>query len=109
MAILIVSIRVSTGGSVSIHGCRAWRSIRALNNPCHLFPSASSVVRPVRRGDTVASLRLRTVARPEWRVAELLTRLGLELPTRSRIHEDLATPEAANVVQKITAYRQRLL
>ena len=60
------------------------------------------VVLPVRRGESVATLRLRTVARPERRVAELLTRLGLELPTRSRILEDIPTPEAANVVQKIT-------
>ena len=61
------------------------------------------VLLPVRRGDTVATLRLRTVARPERRVAELLTRLGLELPTRSRILEDFPTPEPPNVVQKIPA------
>jgi len=61
------------------------------------------VVLPVRRGEQVAQLRLRTVARPERRVAELLTRLGLELPTRSRILEDLPAPEPANVVQKIPA------
>ena len=59
------------------------------------------VLLPVRRGDTVATLRLRTVARPERRVAELLTRLGLELPTRSRILEDFPTSEPQNVVQKI--------
>jgi len=58
---------------------------------------------PVRRGDTVATLRLRTVARPERRVAELLARLGLELPTRSRILEDFPAPEPQNVVQKIPA------
>ena len=61
------------------------------------------VLLPVRRGDTVATLRLRTVARPERRVAELLTRLGLELPTRSRILEDLAPEPEPNVVQKTTA------
>lgn len=60
------------------------------------------VVLPVRRGETVAQLRLRTVSRPERRVAELLTRLGLELPTRSRIMADIAAAPEANVVQKIT-------
>jgi hypothetical protein len=59
------------------------------------------VVLPIRRGDTIARLRLRTVARPERRVAELLTRLGLQLPTRSRIIEDIAE-EGQNVVQKTT-------
>lgn len=51
------------------------------------------VVLPVRRGQERTEVRLRVVARPERRVAELLTRLGLELPTRSRVLE--------NVVQKI--------
>ena len=51
------------------------------------------VVLPVRRGEERTDVRLRVVARPERRVAELLTRLGLELPTRSRVLE--------NVVQKI--------
>ena len=65
------------------------------------------VLLPVRRGEEVATLRLRCVARPERRVAELLVRLGLELPTRSRILEDLpaapapsATSAPENVVQK---------
>jgi len=43
------------------------------------------VVIPVKRGDQVAELSVRTVARPERRVAELLQRLGLELPKRNRI------------------------
>lgn len=51
------------------------------------------VVLPVRRGEQTHDLRLRVVARPDRRVAELLTRLGLELPTRNRIVQD--------VVQKI--------
>ncbi len=71
------------------------------------------VLLPVRRGDQVATLRLRGGARPERRVAALLVRLGLELPTRSRILEDpptTAEPHATgtssapsapeNVVQK---------
>jgi hypothetical protein len=48
---------------------------------------------PVRRGEQLAQLRLRCVARPERRVAELLVCLGLDLATRSRIMEDL--PAAA--------------
>jgi hypothetical protein len=55
---------------------------------------------PVRRGDQLAQLRLRCVARPERRVAELLVRLGLDLPSRSRIIEDLPTAAAENVAQK---------
>ena len=58
------------------------------------------VVLPVRRGDTLAQLRLRCVSRPERRVAELLVRLGLDLPTRSRILEDFPTAAPQNVVQK---------
>jgi transposase len=51
------------------------------------------VILPVRRGEQSVELRLRVVSRPDRRVAELLAHLGLELPTRSRIIE--------NVVQKI--------
>ena len=53
------------------------------------------VVLPVRRDNTTHEVRLRVVARPDRHVAELLTRLGLQLPTRSRIIQD--------VVQKIAA------
>jgi hypothetical protein len=38
------------------------------------------VVLPVKAGESVSELRLRTVARPERMVAELLQRLALELP-----------------------------
>ena len=61
------------------------------------------VVLPVRRGEQVAQMRLRCVARPERRVAELLVRLGLDLPTRSRIVEDLPIAAQENVVQKTDA------
>ena len=61
------------------------------------------VVLPVRRGDTLAQLRLRCVSRPERRVTELLVRLGLDLPTRSRIVEDHPSAAAENVVQKTDA------
>ncbi len=43
------------------------------------------VIIPVKRGKTRAEMTVRTVARPERRVAELLTRLDLELPARNRI------------------------
>lgn len=54
------------------------------------------VILPVREGQTVSELRLRTVSRPEKLVAELLQRLGLPLPQRSRIVENAV----GNVVQK---------
>lgn len=41
------------------------------------------VILPVRQGDQTVELRLRTVAKPERLVAELLARLGLRLPARS--------------------------
>jgi len=50
------------------------------------------VVLPVKAGENVSELRLRTVARPERMMAELLQRLGLHLPEQSRTVE--------NVVQK---------
>lgn len=53
------------------------------------------VVLPVRTVEGTADLRLRTVARPERMVAELLQRLGLSLPQQSRIIENVA-----DVVQK---------
>jgi transposase len=54
------------------------------------------VILPVRSGESVSDLRLRTVSRPEKLVAELLQRLGLPLPQRSRIIENAVE----NVVQK---------
>lgn len=52
------------------------------------------VVLPVRQAEQTAELRLRIVSKPERMVAELLQRLDLHLPTRSR--------EVENVVEKIT-------
>jgi len=46
------------------------------------------VIVPIKRGETKAELRVRTVARPEKRVNELLMRLGLELPARNKILRD---------------------
>ena len=54
------------------------------------------VVLPVKTTEGVTELRLRTVARPERLVAELLQRLGLHLPEQSRIVENAV----ANVVEK---------
>ena len=53
------------------------------------------VVVPVKRGATTAELTVRTVARPDKHVAQLLLRLGLDLPTRNRIVEPVGPPEAA--------------
>lgn len=54
------------------------------------------VILPVRTAEGVNELRLRTVARPERMVAQLLQGLGLSLPGQSRIIENAV----ANVVQK---------
>jgi transposase len=54
------------------------------------------VVLPVKAGENVSELRLRTVARPERMVVELLQRLGLHLPEQSRTVQNAV----ANVVQK---------
>jgi len=54
------------------------------------------VILPVKIGESVSELRLRTVARPERMVAELLQQLGLQLPEQSRIVQNVVE----NVVQK---------
>ncbi len=54
------------------------------------------IVLPVKTAEGVSELRLRTVARPERLVAELLQRLGLLLPEQSRIIQNAVE----NVVQK---------
>lgn len=51
------------------------------------------VVVPVKRGQEPFNMHLRTVAKPEADVAELLAHLGLRLPTKAKIAE--------NVVEKI--------
>ena len=51
---------------------------------------------PVRRGELKTELTVRTVAKPDRHVAELLCRLGLELPTRNRIAEPLGSPTASS-------------
>jgi hypothetical protein len=53
------------------------------------------VVLPVRTGEATTDLRLRVVSKPDRMAAELLQRLGLQLPTRSKIVE--------NVVEKTGA------
>jgi transposase len=53
------------------------------------------VIVPVQREGISAELTIRTVARPERRVAELLTRLQLQLPARNRILDRRAVPAAA--------------
>lgn len=54
------------------------------------------VVLPIKTPEGLKELRLRTVARPDRMVAELLQRLGLTLPQQSRIIENAV----GNVVQK---------
>ena len=47
------------------------------------------VVVPVRRGDLEVKVRLRTVAKPEGEVAVLLSHLGLRLPSRSKMVQNV--------------------
>ena len=51
---------------------------------------------PVKRGELKTELTVRTVAKPDRRVAELLCWLGLELPTRNRIVGPLGSPAASS-------------
>jgi transposase len=55
------------------------------------------VVLPVKRGEQTAELTVRTVARPERHVAELLARLDLELPRRNLILGDTDRAEAVKM------------
>jgi hypothetical protein len=54
------------------------------------------LILPVKIGGSISELRLRTVARPEKMVAELLQHLGLHLPEQNRILQN----GVENVVQK---------
>jgi hypothetical protein len=54
------------------------------------------VVLPVKRGETRAELTIRTVARPDKRVAEPLVQLGLQLPKRNRVLQTLAPSASAS-------------
>ncbi len=67
-------------------------SARVLINAVATIRSMDVIV-PVRRGDQTLPLRVRTVAKPDPDVAILLAHLGLQLPKRSKIIE--------NVVEKI--------
>jgi transposase len=53
------------------------------------------VVLPVHTADGTCELRLRTVAKPERMVAELLQHLGLHLPTGTRIVENVVEKTAS--------------
>jgi transposase len=55
------------------------------------------VVIPVKRGELTAEMTVRTVARPERHVAELLAQLDLELPRRNRVLGEIAPPAAAKM------------
>lgn len=53
------------------------------------------VVLPVREAEATRELRLRVVARPDRPVAELLHRLGLELPRAPKVVQDVVEKTAA--------------
>jgi len=52
------------------------------------------VVLPVRTGEGTTDLRLRVVSKPDRMVAELLHRLGLQLPTRTKVVENVVEKTA---------------
>ena len=59
------------------------------------------VVLPVRTaGESSAQVRLRLVARPEPALAQLLARLGLELPQRPKIVEQMENVVPKNALSK---------
>lgn len=78
-----------------------WRSLemwmlgKGLGSNARKLIQAISTVRsmdivvPVKRGDHLIDLRVRTVAKPEQEVATLLAHLGLHLPKRARIVENV--------------------
>jgi len=63
----------------------------------HLLPESRSlaitrvvdVIVPVKRGESVIDLRLRTVAKPDSDVAVLLAHLGLKLPQGSKLVQNV--------------------
>jgi len=80
-------------------GCRARAWAPAPDNSsARSPPSAPDVVLPVRTAEGTRQLRLRTVAKPDRLVAELLQHLGLALPAGCRPIEN----EPENVVEKNT-------
>ena len=69
-----------------------WRTLEMWMSAKHLGSGARKLL-PVHGAQSHTELRLRVVAKPEPRVAQLLAHLGLHLPTRSKIVQ--------NVVEKI--------
>lgn len=72
-----------------------WMQSKGLGSSARKLVTTISTIRsmdvvvPVRRGETNLDLRLRTVAKPDEDVAVLLAHLGLRLPSRSRIIENV--------------------
>ncbi len=72
-----------------------WMQSKGLGTSARTLVRAVSTIRsmdvvvPVKRGQTQVDLRLRTVAKPDKDVAELLSHLGLKLPNRSKIIENV--------------------
>jgi hypothetical protein len=72
-----------------------WMQSKGLgNNARKLIESVATirsmdVVVPVKRGGDLVEVRVRTVAKPEEEAAVLLAHLGLHLPKRSKIVENV--------------------
>ncbi len=66
------------------------------------------VVSPVRVGETRVEMRLRTVSKPDRMTAKLLARLGLQLPARSKIIENVVQKNGSKCAQTVENQRTRL-
>jgi hypothetical protein len=72
-----------------------WMQGKGLGSSARKLVAAVSTIRsmdvlvPVRRGQTRLDLRVRTVTKPDPDVALLLAHLGLKLPSRSKIIENV--------------------
>jgi transposase len=58
--------------------------------------TSMDVVVPIKRESTMTEMRIRTVARPDRPVAELLAQLGIDLPTRNRILDPNVVPKTTH-------------
>ncbi len=72
-----------------------WMQSKQLGTSARKLVSAIGTIRsmdvtvPVKRDERIVTLRLRTVAKPDKDVAELLAHLGLHLPKRSKVVQNV--------------------
>lgn len=72
-----------------------WMASKGLGSRAAKFVEAVSTIRsmdvviPVKRGDHIIDLRLRTVAKPDEDVSVLLAHLGLKIPKGSKLVQNV--------------------